>query len=154
MVISLKNTLEAVTKVSGALACRRQTFRPPEPFIHSVKKTLVLGATPNPNRYAYLAIKALRHHGHEVVPVGIRTGEVDGLPILTNLPPVEGVDTVTLYIGPERQPAYYDYLLSLKPRRLIFNPGTENPELEALAKAHGIEPVEGCTLIMLRIGVY
>ncbi len=119
-----------------------------------MKKTLVLGATPNPNRYAYLAVRALRRHGHEVVPVGIRSGEVDGLPILLDKPVLEGIHTVSLYIGPQRQPPYYDYLLSLKPKRVIFNPGTENLELAALAQAHGIEPVEGCTLVMLSVGSY
>lgn len=123
-------------------------------FKQPVKKTLVLGATPNPNRYAYLAVRALRRHGHEVVPVGIRSGEVDGLPILLNQPLVEGVHTVSLYVGPQRQPPYYDYLLSLQPKRIVFNPGTENPELAALAQAHGIEPVEGCTLVMLSVGTY
>lgn len=119
-----------------------------------MKKTLVLGATTNKGRYAYLAVNALLRHGHEVVPVGIRTGEVAGIPIRHGLPPVEGVDTVTLYIGPARQAAYYDYLLSLRPARIIFNPGTENPELEALAEAQGIETVEGCTLVMLSVGSY
>jgi predicted CoA-binding protein len=119
-----------------------------------MKKTLVLGATPNPNRYAYLAVRALRRHSHEVVPVGIRSGQIDGLPILIGTPPVEAIHTITLYVGPARQPAYYDYLLSLRPRRIIFNPGTENPELAALAEAHEIEAVEGCTLVMLSTGSY
>ena len=119
-----------------------------------MKKTLVLGATNHPNRYAYLAVHRLLHHGHEVVPVGVREGDVAGLPILHGMPPVPDVDTVTLYIGPSRQPAYYDYLLSLHPKRIIFNPGTENPELKTLADARGIETVEGCTLVMLSIGVY
>jgi predicted CoA-binding protein len=69
-------------------------------------------------------------------------------------PEEEGVDTVTLYLGPDRQPEYYDYILSLKPKRIIFNPGTENPELVQLAKEQGIETVEGCTLVMLSIGAY
>lgn len=131
-----------------------RTIVPALLFKRLVKKTLVLGATPNPNRYAYLAVRALRRHGHEVVPVGIRSGEVDGLPILPDKPALEGIHTVTLYVGPPRQPPYYDYLLSLKPKRIIFNPGTENPELAALAQAHGIEPVEGCTLVMLSVGSY
>ncbi len=141
------------TKVS-ANAAHRSTFNPAPLFICVVKKTLVLGATPNPNRYAHMAVLALRRHGHEVVPVGIRFGEIGNLPILQGTPAVEGVHTVTLYIGPARQPAYYDYLLSLKPQRIIFNPGTENPELQALAQTHGIETVEGCTLVMLNVGFY
>lgn len=119
-----------------------------------MKKTLVLGATPHPNRYANLAVHALLRHRHEVVPVGIRKGEVAGLTILNDKPLVPDVDTITLYVGPQRQPEYYDYLLSLHPRRIIFNPGTENPELEALARSAGIETVEGCTLVMLSIGTY
>lgn len=119
-----------------------------------MKKTLVLGATPNPGRYAYLAMHALTRHGHEAVPVGIRAGEVAGLSILQGMPAVPDVDTVTLYVGPARQPPYYDYILSLYPKRIIFNPGTENAELEALAEAQGIETVHGCTLVMLSIGGY
>ncbi|MBL7775120.1 MAG: CoA-binding protein [Saprospiraceae bacterium] len=119
-----------------------------------MKKTLVLGATPNPSRYAYLAMHALLRHGHAAVPVGIRAGDVAGIPIQQGMPDVPDVDTVTLYVGPERQPPYYEYLLGLKPRRIIFNPGTENPALAALAQARGIETVEGCTLVMLSIGNY
>jgi uncharacterized protein len=119
-----------------------------------MKKTLVLGATNNPERYAFLAVQRLLRHGHEVVPVGIRSGQVEGLEILNGTPVVDDVDTVTLYVGPDRQPAYYDYILSLHPKRLIFNPGTENPELTQLAHAQGIETVEGCTLVMLSIGSY
>lgn len=119
-----------------------------------MKKTLVLGATPDSSRYAYLAVHSLLRHGHEVVPVGIRAGEVGSLPILQGTPAAQGIDTVTLYVGPARQAAYYDYLFSLKPKRIIFNPGTENPELMRRAEAAGIETVEGCTLVMLSIGVY
>jgi Predicted CoA-binding protein len=119
-----------------------------------MKKTVVLGATTNPERYAYLATMRLTQHGHPVALVGIREGEVAGNPILSGTPEIEEVDTVTLYLGPERQVAYYDYILSLKPKRIIFNPGTENPELARLAQAQGIETIEGCTLVMLSIGAY
>ena len=119
-----------------------------------MKKTLVLGATNNPARYAYLAAHRLAQHGHEVVPVGIREGDLAGHAIQHGMPEVEGVDTVTLYIGPRRQPAYYDYILSLHPKRIIFNPGTENPELAKMAEKQGIETVEGCTLVMLSLGTY
>jgi len=119
-----------------------------------MKKTLVLGATPNPARYAYLAAMKLKQYGHEVVPVGIREGEMSGIPILQGMPAVENVDTVTLYLGAPRQRQYYDYILSLHPKRIIFNPGAENPELVNLAEAQSIETVEGCTLVMLSIGVY
>ncbi|MCC6411349.1 MAG: CoA-binding protein [Saprospiraceae bacterium] len=119
-----------------------------------MKKTLVLGATPNPSRFAYLATLRLRHYGHPVELVGIRQGDIAGIPISHDLQPLEAVHTVTLYLNPTRQKPYYDYILSLNPERIIFNPGTENPELEALAEAQGIESVEGCTLVMLSTGQY
>jgi hypothetical protein len=118
------------------------------------QKTLVLGATPNPERYAWLAVERLLQYGHAVLPLGIRSGQVVGLDILQGMPALTDVDTITLYVGPERQPPYYDYLLGLKPRRIIFNPGTENPELARRAQAQGIETVEGCTLVMLSVGTY
>ena len=86
--------------------------------------------------------------------MGVRHGDIGGIEILEGKPAVEGVDTVTLYIGPARQPEYYDYIFSLEPQRIIFNPGTENPELAKLAQERGIETVEGCTLVMLSIGAY
>ena len=119
-----------------------------------MKKTLVLGATPDPSRYAFLAVMRLKKHGHDPVPVGVRTGAIGGIDILNGQPDVEGVDTVTLYLNPERQRAYYDYIFSLQPKRIIFNPGTENPELMGLAAERGIETVEGCTLVMLSIGAF
>ena len=116
------------------------------------KKTLVIGATDNPGRYAYLAASMLTDYDHPVVPMGIKKGVVSGHEILDirEKPPVKDIDTITLYIGPHRQPEWYDYLLSLKPRRIIFNPGTENPEFEKLAEEKGIEALEACTLVMLR----
>jgi predicted CoA-binding protein len=119
-----------------------------------MKKTLVLGATPNSARYAYLAVMRLKRHGHEVVPLGIRDGDIEGIEIQKGRPEIEGVDTVTLYLNAGRQRAYYDYIFLLKPRRIIFNPGAENPELLKLANERGIETVEGCTLTMLAIGNY
>jgi len=119
-----------------------------------MKKTLVLGATDNPARYAYRAVHQLKSHGHEVVPVGIRKGAVAGLEIRNDRPSAEDVDTVTLYVGPQNQPAWYDYILDLNPKRIIFNPGTENPELEELAQQRGIQTEEACTLVMLSVGQY
>lgn len=119
-----------------------------------MKKTVVLGATPNPSRYAWLAVQRLAQHGHEVVPVGIRPGEITGIPIQLGRPEINDVDTVTLYLNAGRQAEYYDYIFSLHPKRIIFNPGAENPELALLARQHGIETEEGCTLVMLSIGVY
>lgn len=120
-----------------------------------MKKTLVLGATDNPNRYAYRAAHSLLRHGHAIALVGIKKGEVAGHPIIQNKEtPVEEVDTVTLYVGTRNQPEWYDYILRLKPRRIIFNPGTENPELEKRARNQGIETLQACTLVMLSIGNY
>ena len=116
------------------------------------KKTVLVGATPNQSRYAYLAANMLREYDHEVVPLGIKKGEVAGKEILDirKQPAINGVDTVTLYIGPRHQPEWYDYLLSLKPKRIIFNPGTENDEFERLVEANGIEALQACTLVLLR----
>lgn len=121
-----------------------------------MKKTVVIGATPNPARYAYFASELLTEKGHKVVPVGIKKGQVAGQAILDlkSKPVVEDVDTVTMYIGPRHQPEWYDYILGLNPKRIIFNPGTENHEFEKLAHKQGIEVEEACTLVMLRIGNY
>jgi predicted CoA-binding protein len=121
-----------------------------------VKKTVIIGATTNPGRYAFLAARMLTDYKHEIVPVGLKEGSVFGNEILDILekPPITDVDTVTLYIGPQRQPEYYDYILNLKPRRIIFNPGTENDTFEKMAEAKGIEALEACTLVMLRTGQY
>jgi len=118
------------------------------------KKTLVLGATNNPARYAYLAANRLVAAGHEIVNIGIKNGEVAGVSIqrATDIQP--DIHTITLYIGPQRQPQYYDYISQTKPKRIIFNPGTENPELKALASQQGIEVVEACTLVLLSTGQY
>ena len=118
------------------------------------KPTLILGATPNPQRYAYVAAERLRRAGHSIIPVGIKTGRVQGQEILHGLPDVPEVDTVTLYVGARHQPDYYDWLLRVAPQRMIFNPGTENPELETMAREAGIEVVRGCTLVMLGTGQY
>ncbi|HEY9008956.1 CoA-binding protein [Ohtaekwangia sp.] len=116
------------------------------------KKTVIVGATNNPARYAYLAASMLTEYNHEIVPISIKTGEVAGREILDirKKPAIEGVDTVTLYIGPQHQPEWYEYILSLKPKRIIFNPGTENEEFEKLAEDQGIEATEACTLVLLR----
>lgn len=136
---------------AGANFLQKKMFHPKHP---DMKKTLVLGATPNPDRYAYRAVQRLLQHGHSVWPVGIRAGDISGIPILQGAPALEDVDTVSLYLGPARQPDYYPYILALKPKRIIMNPGTENPELRTLAESEGIEVVEGCTLVMLSIGNY
>lgn len=119
-----------------------------------MKKTLVLGASDNPARYSFRAANMLKQHGHDVVPVGIRQGQVAGMSIHTDRPQETDIDTVTLYVGPQNQPEWYDYILGLKPRRILFNPGTENPELELLAQQNGIQTEEACTLVLLSIGQY
>jgi len=121
-----------------------------------MKRTVIIGATTNTERYAYMAAEMLLANKHEIIPVGIRKGEVFGKPIrnIYEKPFIKGVDTITLYIGPKRQPEWYDYMISLKPKRIIFNPGTENDEFARLAAAQGIETIEACTLVMLRTGQY
>jgi len=119
-----------------------------------MKKTLILGASPNPSRYANLAAHRLVAHGHPIINVGIKQGEVAGVPIEKPEQIHIDLDTITLYLGPQNQPEYYDYIIKSKPKRLIFNPGTENPELEELAEANGIETTEACTLVLLSTGQY
>jgi len=118
------------------------------------KKTLVLGASENPARYSYLAINSLRRHQHPVAAIGRRKGKVLDVEIATDKKPMDTVDTVTLYLNPMNQKEYYDYILSLRPKRIIFNPGTENTELYDLAKNNGIQPLEACTLVLLSTGQY
>jgi predicted CoA-binding protein len=123
-------------------------------FMAVAKKTVVLGASDNPARYSYLALKKLQAHHHPVVAIGKKKGKVGEVTIQTDHLPVEGVDTITLYLNPQNQKEYYDYILELKPNRIIFNPGTENNDLMKQAKDNGIEPVIGCTLVMLSTGMY
>jgi len=118
------------------------------------KKTLLIGASEEPTRYANMAIKSLRKHGHDVVAIGKTTGTVMDVSFDKEKKAFEDIDTVTLYINPTHQEAYYDYILSLKPKRIIFNPGTENMELERLAEGAGIDAMEACTLVLLSTGQY
>jgi predicted CoA-binding protein len=118
------------------------------------KKTLVIGASDDTSRYSNMAIKSLRKHNHDVVGIGNRPGTVLDVDFGKEHKPFEGIDTVTLYINPGRQTDYYDYILSLHPKRIIFNPGTENPELERLAEEQGIKTMEACTLVLLSTGQF
>ena len=118
------------------------------------KKTLVLGASDNPSRYSYLVVQRLRKLAHPVVAIGKRGSIVADVKIEKEKLPFANVDTVTLYLNPTNQQEYYDYILSLKPKRIIFNPGTENEELEQLAKENNIQTMEACTLVMLSTGQY
>lgn len=128
-----------------------------------MKKTLVLGASPNPARYSFKAVKSLVRHGHEVVPVGFRPGVIPVTVrpagviekfIKRGMPEIEGVHTVSLYIGPERQKEYADYIISLKPERVIFNPGTINEAFMKKLSILGIETIEACQLVMLSSDQY
>jgi len=119
-----------------------------------MKKTLVLGASTNPSRYSYIATNRLKEAEHEVVPVGIKKGSIAGIEIRNDESIVEDIDTITLYINPKRQEAYYDYILDTRPKRIIFNPGTENPVLAAMARKQGIEVSVACTLVLLSTDQY
>jgi uncharacterized protein len=119
-----------------------------------MKKTLILGASPDPSRFAFRAANMLTDYGYDIVLVGIKKGEVAGQKILNGQPKVEDVHTVTLYVGPKNQTDLYDYIISLQPARIIFNPGTENDDLIRLAEKNNIEAVIGCTLVMLSAGSY
>jgi len=118
------------------------------------KKTLVLGASDNPSRYSYLAIHRLRNHGHPVVAIGKKATQVSDVIIDKEKKQFDNVDTVTLYLNPLHQQQYYDYILSLQPQRIIFNPGAENDELAELARKKGIQPLEACTLVLLSTNQY
>lgn len=118
------------------------------------KKTLVMGASENPQRYSYLAVHRLLAHNHPVVAMGKQQGTVKGIEISKEKELYDDVDTITLYLNPANQKQYYDYILSLNPKRIIFNPGTENNELASLARNNGIKTLEACTLVMLSTGQY
>jgi predicted CoA-binding protein len=113
------------------------------------KKTVVLGASPNPARYSFKAVKSLLRYGHEVIAVGFRPGVIYDKFIQLGTPEISGIHTIALYIGPERQQEFYDYIISLHPQRVIFNPGTVNEPFMRILEDKGIEVVEGCTLVML-----
>jgi predicted CoA-binding protein len=117
-------------------------------------KTLVLGASQNPARYSYLALKSLSAKNHPIVAIGKSKGKVDDIEIDNEQKPVNDIDTVTLYLNPNNQKKYYDYILSLHPKRIIFNPGAENLELKKLADKNGIKTMEACTLVLLSTGQY
>jgi predicted CoA-binding protein len=117
----------------------------------SDQKTLIVGATTNPSRYAYTAASMFDERRLDFLPIGIKTGEVFGREILDlrTKPALEGINTITLYIGPENQSEWIDYLISLKPKRIIFNPGTENPIFSKKAREAGIQTLEACNLVLL-----
>ena len=117
-------------------------------------KTLVLGASLKNDRYSFKAVTKLMEHKIETVAYGLKAGVVAGVEIDTTLVAYDDIHTITLYLNPNRQKEFYDYILFLKPKRVIFNPGTENPELQAILKENDIAFEEACTLVMLSIGNY
>lgn len=124
----------------------------------SPRTVVIIGASAKPDRYAYLAMRMLEEHGYPVVLVSPRIDTVEGRPVyptLSDVPrPHHPIDTVTLYVGPSISSGLSETLLSARPRRVIFNPGAENPTLAATLAGAGITPVDGCTLVMLRTGQF
>lgn len=118
------------------------------------KKTLVLGATTKPERYAFKAITMLTEKGHSVIAIGQNAGEVAGIKIYTKQIPLKNIDTITLYLNPVRQREYYNYIIETKPKRVLFNPGTENPEFYQLLQSNGIKVEIACTLVLLSTNQY
>lgn len=118
------------------------------------KKTIVLGASTNTSRVSHQAVHRLKNKGHEVVPVSLKKGSIAGIEIQNGTPEVAGVDTITMYLNAKNQEAYYDYILGLEPKRIIFNPGAENKELYQMARERGIAVENACTLVMLSVGNY
>ena len=118
------------------------------------KKTIVLGASPNPARYSFKAMKSLLRYGHEAIAVGFRPGVIFDKFIQRGMPEIGDVHTIALYIGPKRQKEYHDYIISLRPQRVIFNPGTVNEPFMEELKEKGIEVVDGCALVMLDDGKF
>ena len=119
-----------------------------------MKQTLVLGASDNPARYSFMAVNLLRQHHHPVKAIGRKHSIVLDVPIEIEKQYLENIHTVTLYLNPDHQKEYEEYILSLKPKRIIFNPGTENPAFEKKANEAGIETMQACTLVLLSTGQY
>jgi uncharacterized protein len=119
-----------------------------------MKPTLVIGASENPERYSNKAMLLLKEYGHPVFAIGNREGSVNGIPIQKGQPDFSGINTVTLYLGPANQPSVYEYVVRLKPKRVIFNPGTENADFQEKLHKAGIEWEEACTLVLLRTGLF
>ena len=116
--------------------------------------TLVIGASENPDRYSNKAIIRLIENGFSVIALGLKAGLIGKTEIISTKPLIYDVDTVSLYVSPKNQDEWMDYIINLKPKRIIFNPGTENPEFYKLANENKIEYIEACTLVMLSIGNY
>jgi hypothetical protein len=121
---------------------------------NETRTTLVIGASENPERYAYKAVTMLQEHGCKLIAFGLKPGGIGNVLIQTTFPKKTEIDTVTLYVGPERQAALIPEIIALKPRRIIFNPGTENPDFIKLAQDADIETVIACTLVLLATESY
>ena len=119
-----------------------------------IKRTLVIGASPNPSRFSYKAVKMLKEHDIPVFAVGLRNGEISGVKIDKPFPVLTDIHTITLYVGARNQPFYYDFIMKIRPKRVIINPGADNNELESMLLAAGIEVIRDCTLLMLGGGSY
>ena len=118
-------------------------------------KVAVIGASNKPDRYSYQAVKLLQEKGHQVYPVHQRLKDIDGLRVYPSVKDIrDALDTITLYVAADISSKLTDDIINKKPRRIIFNPGAENPELEATVKAKGILPINACTLVMLRTGQF
>ena len=117
-------------------------------------KTLVFGASPNPSRYSNIAVKRLVENEIETEAFGVRPGIVSGIQINNKLDDFQNIDTITMYVNPKRQQEYYHQILDLKPRRVIFNPGTENQEFQNILEEEGIQVENACTLVLLATGQY
>jgi uncharacterized protein len=118
------------------------------------KKTVVFGASENKERYSNMAVKKLVAYNHPVIAIGRKIGSINEVPIVEELLPISDVDTITLYLNATNQKKFYDYILALKPKRIIFNPGAENDELEQLAIQNSIKTMQACTLVLLSTNQY
>ena len=130
--------------------CKDKVYK----LIMTAKKTLVLGASENPARYSNLAVKKLIANSHPVIALGKKKGSIGNIIIETEKKYFKNIDTITLYLNPSHQQEYYHYIFSLHPKRIIFNPGTENHELTELAKQKGIATQDACTLVLLSTNQY
>lgn len=118
------------------------------------RKTLLIGASPNKDRFSYKAVELMCQRDIEVIPIGIKVGKIAGNNIILGFPCIKSIHTITLYISQQHQKMYYDYIVSLKPKRIIFNPGTENPEFELILNREKIDYLYSCTLLMIVRGEY
>ena len=118
------------------------------------KKTAVLITSPKSDRYSYKAVKMLIEHSVPVIPVGYKTGKIDGIKIIPGQPDINGLHTLSIYLNPINQEFFHDYILKLNPKRVIFNPGTENPTLQDKLDSHNIFWEEACTLVLLSTGQF